>query len=126
MRTSGHEILRLPPQHHSESEVLLDFSIQSSAAESKAPHSALRAPRLVTLQAQHLCAMPVQPARPKMELELPYRMYRLVRADGSAVERVDKHPFCMSRVYYNATEKPEEVRSSWQISWEGGNEEGSV
>lgn len=44
-----------------------------------------------------------------MELELPYRMYRLVRADGSAVERVDKHPFCMSRVYYNATEKPEEV-----------------
>ncbi|KAL4437013.1 hypothetical protein ABPG75_004152 [Micractinium tetrahymenae] len=49
------------------------------------------------------------PARPKMELELPYRMYRLVRADGSAVERVDKHPFCMSRVYYDATEKPEEV-----------------
>lgn len=44
-----------------------------------------------------------------MELELPYRMYRLVRADGSLVERVDKHPFCMSRVYYDVTEKPEEV-----------------
>lgn len=53
----------------------------------------------------------LQPARPKLELELPYRMYRLVRADGSAVERVDKHPFCMSRVYYDASEKPEEVRA---------------
>ncbi|KAL4859604.1 Serine/threonine-protein phosphatase T [Chlorella vulgaris] len=49
------------------------------------------------------------PARPKLELELPYKLYKLVRADGSLVERVDKHPFCMSRVYYNPTEKPEEV-----------------
>ena len=51
----------------------------------------------------------MQPPRPKLELELPYRMYRLVRADGSAPERTDKHPFCMSRVYYDSTEKPEEV-----------------
>ncbi len=51
----------------------------------------------------------LQPSRPKMELELPYRMYRLVRSDGSLVERVDKHPFCMSRCYYNPKEKPEEV-----------------
>jgi hypothetical protein len=36
-------------------------------------------------------------------------MYRLVRADGSTVERADKHPFCMSRVYYDPCEKPEEV-----------------
>lgn len=42
-------------------------------------------------------------------MELPYKLYRLVRADGSQPERVDKHPFCMSRVYYDATEKPEEV-----------------
>lgn len=33
-----------------------------------------------------------------------------VKADGSPAERVDKHPFCMSRVFYDATEKPEEVR----------------
>ena len=32
-----------------------------------------------------------------------------MRADGSLAERADKHPFCMSRVYYDATEKPEEV-----------------
>ena len=51
----------------------------------------------------------IVPSSPKMELELPYKMYRLVSATGKAVERVDKHPFCMSRVYYDATEKPEEV-----------------
>ncbi|PSC67238.1 Tetratricopeptide repeat 28 [Micractinium conductrix] len=49
------------------------------------------------------------PARPKMELELPYKLYKLVRADGKPAERVDKHPFCMSRVYYDQQEKPEEV-----------------
>eukprot|EP00887_Chlorella_sp_A99_P005264 scaffold1.g5264.t1 len=49
------------------------------------------------------------PARPKLEIELPYRLYRLVRADGSTPERTDKHPFCMSRVYYDAVEKPEEL-----------------
>jgi len=31
-----------------------------------------------------------------------------VRADGSAPERVNKHPFCMSRVFYDAAERPEE------------------
>ncbi|KAK9866397.1 hypothetical protein WJX84_007801 [Apatococcus fuscideae] len=50
-----------------------------------------------------------RPTQPKTDLELPYKMYRLVRADGKAVERPNKHPFCMSRVYYDATEKPEEV-----------------
>lgn len=46
------------------------------------------------------------PAAPKMEIELPYRMYRLVTAEGLPAERVDKHPFCMSRVYYSAAECP--------------------
>lgn len=55
-------------------------------------------------------AGPLVPATPpKMELEVPYRMYRITRIDGSTVDRVDKHPFCMSRVYYDAAEKPEEV-----------------
>ena len=54
---------------------------------------------------------PEQAPRPKMELALPYGTYRLTRADGTRVERLDKHPFCMSRVYYDATEKPEEVRA---------------
>ena len=44
-----------------------------------------------------------------MDLELPYKLYKLVRADGSLVERIDKHPFCFSRVYYAGHEKPEEV-----------------
>ena len=56
-------------------------------------------------------ALPLQAPRPKTELVLPYGAYRLTRADGARVERLDKHPFCMSRVYYDATEKPEEVRA---------------
>lgn len=56
-----------------------------------------------------------QPARPKLELELPYRQYRLVRADGGAAERPDKHPFSLSRVYYDASEKPEEVGADWGV-----------
>lgn len=51
----------------------------------------------------------VVPSRPKLELEVPYKMYRLVTSTGGAVERTDKHPFAMSRVYYDAAEKPEEV-----------------
>jgi hypothetical protein len=44
-------------------------------------------------------------------MELPYRLYRLTRADGSApFERPEKHPFCMSRVYYEPGDKPEEAR----------------
>ena len=62
------------------------------------------------------CPSPLlQPARPKLQLELPYRLYRLTRADGAPAERADKHPFCMSRVYYDASEKPEEVRGSRSI-----------
>ena len=59
---------------------------------------------LVALQVVH-----PQIPRPKMELALPYGAYRLVRTDGSAPERADKHPFCMSRVYYDPCERPEEV-----------------
>lgn len=51
----------------------------------------------------------LQPLPAKLQLDLPYASYRVVRADGSAPERSVKHPFCMSRVYYDATEKPEEV-----------------
>lgn len=42
-------------------------------------------------------------------MELPYRMYRLVRGDGGALERPDKHPFCMSRVFYDGVDRPEEA-----------------
>ena len=34
---------------------------------------------------------------------------QLTRSDGRRVERVDKHPFQLSRVYYAARERPEEV-----------------
>lgn len=37
---------------------------------------------------------------------LPYKEYALVNAAGQPVERVDKHPFCMSRVYYDSTDIP--------------------
>jgi tetratricopeptide (TPR) repeat protein len=49
------------------------------------------------------------PSKPKLDLEVPYKMYRLVTSNGTPIERTDKHPFAMSRVYYNASEKPEEV-----------------
>jgi hypothetical protein len=39
----------------------------------------------------------LQAVRPKLEMELPYRMYRLVKADGTLCERIEKHPFQMSR-----------------------------
>ncbi|EIE23252.1 hypothetical protein COCSUDRAFT_63608 [Coccomyxa subellipsoidea C-169] len=51
----------------------------------------------------------VPAARPKLELEVPYRMYRLTRGDGGALERPDKHPFCMSRVFYDGVDRPEEA-----------------
>lgn len=51
----------------------------------------------------------VIPAPPAAQLELPYSSYQLVRADGRAVERVDKHPFQLSRVFYDAKERPEQV-----------------
>lgn len=34
---------------------------------------------------------------------------QLARSDGRRVERVDKHPFQLSRIYYAARERPEEV-----------------
>lgn len=50
-----------------------------------------------------------QVPRPKSEIALPYKSYSLVNTDGVVVERIDKHPFCMSRVYYNKEERPPEV-----------------
>jgi hypothetical protein len=35
-----------------------------------------------------------------------------VYTNGQPVERVDKHPFCMSRVYYDGKEQPNEVCSA--------------
>ena len=48
-------------------------------------------------------------ARPQTQLALPYGSYCLVRAAGEAVERSDKHPFCMARVFYSSAERPQEV-----------------
>ena len=42
-------------------------------------------------------------------MDLPYRSYELVAADGSAVERADKHAFCMARVHYSANEDAADV-----------------
>ena len=50
----------------------------------------------------------MQVSRPKMEISLPYKDYKLVTSDGRALDRRDKHPFCMSRVYYSRDERPEE------------------
>ena len=47
----------------------------------------------------------VQVAKPKLDMVVPYKQYKLVRADGTAPERVTKHPFCMSRVHYSAAGK---------------------
>ncbi len=47
--------------------------------------------------------------RPKQDISLPYKHYRLVTSDGKALERQDKHPFCMSRVYYSRDERPQEA-----------------
>ena len=46
---------------------------------------------------------------PKQELALPYGSYCMIKGDGSAPDRADKHPFCMSRVFYDAAERPEEL-----------------
>ncbi len=53
------------------------------------------------------------PAPPKAALELPYRQYRLVTAEGRPLERADKHPFCMSRVYYSKGETPAAEAAAW-------------
>jgi hypothetical protein len=58
------------------------------------------------------CAL-AAPAPPKTALELPYRQYRLVTAEGRPLERADKHPFCMSRVYYARGETPAAEAAAW-------------
>lgn len=63
---------------------------------------------LVRSRAQAECSQ-IVPATPVTQLELPYNSYRLVLSDGRAVERADKHPFQLSRVFYDAKERPEEV-----------------
>ena len=64
-----------------------------------------------SLQFGALCSTHIrlQVARPKLALALPYKQYRLVTSEGRGVERQDKHPFCMSRVYYSKAERPDEV-----------------
>lgn len=49
----------------------------------------------------------VQVPKPKLEMVVPYKQYKLVRSDGTAPERNKKHPFCMSRVHYSAAGKPD-------------------
>lgn len=51
----------------------------------------------------------VEASRPSLEMELPYRSYSLVHADGSSVERVDKHPFCMTRVHYDESDVSQDI-----------------
>ena len=64
---------------------------------------------LLTTARARSSSQAVIPAPPAAQLELPYSSYQLVRADGRAVERVDKHPFQLSRVFYDAKERPELV-----------------
>ena len=47
-----------------------------------------------------LC-MDIQVPKPKLEMVVPYKEYKLVHSDGSIPERTKKHPFCMSRVHYS-------------------------
>ena len=47
--------------------------------------------------------MDVQVPKPKLEMVVPYKEYKLVHSDGSIPERIMKHPFCMSRVHYSET-----------------------
>ena len=49
------------------------------------------------IRTKHTLCHVLQAARPKLEMELPYKMYRLVKANGTLCERIDKHPFAMSR-----------------------------
>lgn len=45
--------------------------------------------------------MDAQVPKPKLEMVVPYKEYKLVHSDGSIPERTKKHPFCMSRVHYS-------------------------
>ena len=37
-----------------------------------------------------------------MDMQLPYKTYKLVYNDGTPVERVNKTAYCMSQVHYSA------------------------
>lgn len=45
--------------------------------------------------------MDAQVPKPKLEMVVPYKEYKLVHSDGSTPDRTKKHPFCMSRVHYS-------------------------
>ncbi|KAA6420245.1 MAG: heat shock STI-like [Trebouxia sp. A1-2] len=76
------------------------------------PHTLIDEPRK-SERAQATAMAPsaqlVEIPRPKLEMVVPYKQYKLVRGDGSAPERTKKHPFCMSRVHYSAADRGEEV-----------------
>lgn len=79
-----------------------DCSVLYPAYSSSVHHlcSSLHIPMSIrhsrSLQQHRILGM-LQAARPKLEMELPYRMYHLVKADGMLCERIEKHPFQMSR-----------------------------
>lgn len=67
--------------------------------------------------------------RPKLDMELPYRMYKLVHTDGRPAERVNKHAFSMSRAYYSETELPDPVWaeiSDGSCRWRQSTQEVSI
>jgi tetratricopeptide (TPR) repeat protein len=78
--------------------VLTDMTPRHMVASQDVPSTPRLSPRDGAISA---------PQPPKTELEAPYKMYRLVTSNGCPVERSDKHPFCMSRVYYEASERPD-------------------
>jgi hypothetical protein len=49
-------------------------------------------------------------AAPSGRIDLPYRHYTLVTADGLLVERTRKHPFGLSRALYSAADAPDAGR----------------
>ncbi len=65
-----------------------------------------------------VCGMQV--ARPKLEMVVPYKQYKLVHSDGSAPERTRKHPFCMSRVHYSAPGHSASLHKARQPSFMSG------
>lgn len=65
----------------------------------------------------------VEGDRPALAMDLPYRTYTLTRSNGEPVERVDKHAFCMARVFYDRNEvdydvwySPSDGRCRWRQS----------
>lgn len=62
-----------------------------------------KAPTMSTPSPVEETAM-IEAVRPKRDLALPYKEYKLVDACGNHVARTEKHAFCMSRVYYDRSE----------------------